>query len=387
MRNRIREADFVLVACTETYERRFEGSEETGQGAGAKWEGAIITQELYESEGRNKKFIPIAFSPEDTRYIPIEMRGGTWYIVDNEKGYEELYRYLTNQPKTIKGELGKLRSLPPLRRRQDFSDTPAAEPARAEISAATKIASATATSKAPQLALIISPEGRPIIIEALRVKSGETIQMSLLPEDGKQAASLDALKRAVRGNPLPIAFGTTASIARLQSLEHVVEEGREVWHLIFQAGERGRGGFAFGEFNLTSHAPDEIAEMRARRILLDEKLPGSRYRGSSNLDSQMLESAVRGFQTPIQVEDSPFPALYSVLRNNIPIFLAAARLYAILRLLLTNTVEHIHVLDLKMKSETELSVTFEGERPARYSGEEPYILRLEGICNLTKGAA
>lgn len=387
MRNRIREADFVLVACTATYERRFEGNEQTGCGAGAKWEGTIITQELYESEGRNKKFIPVAFSPEDARYIPIEMRSGTWYIIDTEKGYEELYRHLTGQPRTIKGELGKLRSLPTLNRRQDFSNATAVESAITQLSAETKNTSATAT-KAVQLVLIISPEGRPIILEALRVKSGETIQMSLLPEDGRQVASLEMLKKkAVKSNPLPIAFGTTALTARLQSLEHVLEEGREVWYLVFQPDERGRSGFDFGELNLTSHPADEIAEMRARRILLDEKLPGSRYRGSSNLDAQMLESAIRGFQTPIQVEDSPFPALYSVFNNNIPVFLAAARLYAVLRLLLTNTIEHIHVLDLKMKGKTELTVTFEGERPARYSGEEPYILRLEGICNLTKGTA
>lgn len=77
MRYRIREADFVLVVCTEPYERRFTGDEETGRGAGAKWEGGIITQELYESEGRNIKFIPITFSAEDTRHIPVEMRGGT----------------------------------------------------------------------------------------------------------------------------------------------------------------------------------------------------------------------------------------------------------------------------------------------------------------------
>jgi hypothetical protein len=42
----IEEADFVLVVFTEIYEQRFKGIDSTGKGKGAKWEGAIITQEL-----------------------------------------------------------------------------------------------------------------------------------------------------------------------------------------------------------------------------------------------------------------------------------------------------------------------------------------------------
>src|ERR1700710_1054591 len=36
-------ADFVLVVCTETYRRRFDGREEKGRGLGVTWEGAIVT--------------------------------------------------------------------------------------------------------------------------------------------------------------------------------------------------------------------------------------------------------------------------------------------------------------------------------------------------------
>lgn len=377
MRNRIKEADYVLISCTEIYERRFEGDEEPGRGAGSNWEGIIVTQEMYESQGRNTKFIPIAFTAEDTRYIPVILRSGNWYIVDNEKGYEELYRHLTNQPKTVKGALGKQVSMPPLKRRQDFSAPPRQKvPKRAAHPVDTV---PTTMDKPPSLALIVTPEGHSIFVEALRVKSGETVLMSLLPADGRQTASLEALKKSVRRDQLPIAFGTTAMLARLNSVEHVVEEGREVWHLEFQPDERSRGS---NEFSLTRHSLDEIAEMRARRILLDEKLPGSQYRGSSDMNSQMLENSVRGFQSPIQVMDSPFPPLYQALKNDTPLFLAAARLNGTLRLLLTNTVEHIHVLELRMIDETRLSVKFEGQRTPEYSGEEPYILRVEGICNL-----
>jgi len=128
MRNQIRWADYVLVVCTENYQKRYEGTEGAGRGAGAKWEGGIITQELYEAEGRNTKFIPVVFSPQDTRYIPIELRSATFHILDTEEGYEGLYRQLTGQPFALKGELGKLRSLPTLERKQDFSGAAGRQP-------------------------------------------------------------------------------------------------------------------------------------------------------------------------------------------------------------------------------------------------------------------
>ena len=91
MRKQIRQADFVLVICTKTYQERYEGEAEFGTGAGAKWEGMIITQEIYEAEGRNNKFIPVTFSKEDSKHIPIELRSGTWYVLDNDEGYLEMY--------------------------------------------------------------------------------------------------------------------------------------------------------------------------------------------------------------------------------------------------------------------------------------------------------
>src|SRR5437667_456356 len=49
MLNQLDDAKFVLVVCTETYYRRFRGHEVPGKGKGADWEGALITQEIYEA--------------------------------------------------------------------------------------------------------------------------------------------------------------------------------------------------------------------------------------------------------------------------------------------------------------------------------------------------
>lgn len=110
---KIQQAQFVLVICTETYLSRFEGTDKPGQGLGAKWEGAIVTQELYETEGSNSKFIPVCLSARDTNHIPRPLRGVTRYVIDSETGYDRLYRRLTKQHSVLKPELGTVRALPP----------------------------------------------------------------------------------------------------------------------------------------------------------------------------------------------------------------------------------------------------------------------------------
>lgn len=113
MVRQIREADFVLVVCTKTYLRRFEGEEELGRGLGGSWEGAILTQHLYEDQVQNTRFIPIVFSTQEEIYIPVVLRGVTRYRMDVEGEYGRLYRHLTNQPEVQKPNLGELRVLPP----------------------------------------------------------------------------------------------------------------------------------------------------------------------------------------------------------------------------------------------------------------------------------
>lgn len=112
MMNKIEESDFVLVVSTETYNQRFRGKEEPGKGLGGQWEGAIITQELYESEGKNEKFIPVIFDRADAAHIPLPLRSATHYDVSDTPGYDGLYFYLTHQPAYQPKPLGPIRKRP-----------------------------------------------------------------------------------------------------------------------------------------------------------------------------------------------------------------------------------------------------------------------------------
>jgi hypothetical protein len=99
MVDQIQAADFVLVVCTEAYCLKFNGERGgKGEGLGARWEGSIITVDLYYSGANNTKFVPVLFFAEDKVHIPVVLRSATWYEVAEQWGYEALLRRLTNRP-------------------------------------------------------------------------------------------------------------------------------------------------------------------------------------------------------------------------------------------------------------------------------------------------
>jgi len=112
MENQIREADFVLVVCSEAYLRRVEHKEESLKGGGVVWEINSIYNRLYSERLLSKKFIPVLFAGATPDHIPVPLKGFNYYRVDSENGYDLLYRHLTDQPRASRPDLGTLRSLP-----------------------------------------------------------------------------------------------------------------------------------------------------------------------------------------------------------------------------------------------------------------------------------
>lgn len=123
MEDRIKEADFTLVVCTETYRRRAERKEQPGVGLGVTWEATLITNEIYQNASRNTKFIPVLFSEEDITHRPAWLGQVSYYRVDLEDGYELLVRHLTNQPLFEEPPVApRVRELPPITRQKDFDE-------------------------------------------------------------------------------------------------------------------------------------------------------------------------------------------------------------------------------------------------------------------------
>ncbi len=127
MERRIREADFVLIVCTATYCRRFNGEEEPGKGLGVRHEGGVISVELYNRQTETAKFIPVVFSVPDAAHIPNPLQATNRHALnieqlETDRGFENLYRQLTSQPRVAPKPLGKIRPLPPINRREEFDE-------------------------------------------------------------------------------------------------------------------------------------------------------------------------------------------------------------------------------------------------------------------------
>jgi hypothetical protein len=230
------------------------------------------------------------------------------------------------------------------------------------------------------MVLMLPPGEAPLFVESLRIESGEVIKMTLSPADNRQAAILDSLRRTAGRNPLPVAFGSKALYGRVSDVKHVFEGGREVWNVEMAPEDAGHN---WG-MNYSGYPEEQVAEMRTRRILLNEKLPeaGGRYRNTNDLNAMLLEQTVASGGNTFEIPHSPFPTLYEAVKADIGEFLAMARLFAVLELLLTETVERIHTLELTMQGDNRLAVRFEGQRRNEYTDRPAHIIKVDGICDL-----
>jgi hypothetical protein len=136
-------ADSVLVVCTETYYRRFRGHEEPDKGKGVDWEGALITQEIYDSRSKTLKFVPVLFATEDEKFIPEPLRIGTHYTLISASSYQDLYDFLLGQAGVEPGVVGVLKTRArPKGSPLTFGEEPATQATKADISRIIKYAPA-----------------------------------------------------------------------------------------------------------------------------------------------------------------------------------------------------------------------------------------------------
>lgn len=126
MLRQVEQADFVLMVCTETYYQRALGEAPAGVGKGVKWEGAMITDAIFNQEAKNEKFIPVLFSTEDMKFVPAFVFSVSRYLLPQD--HEKLYRRLTNQPEVIKRPPGPRKILPPANIPPKGPSTPSAPP-------------------------------------------------------------------------------------------------------------------------------------------------------------------------------------------------------------------------------------------------------------------
>lgn len=369
MDKQIRISDFVLVVCTEVYNRRVLGNEVSGKGLGAKWEGAIITNEIYKADSKNIKFVPVLFAGTDVAHIPNFLGAVTRYDLSEVQGYDRLYRHLSGQPQVLKPQLGSVRRLPP----ENIGEAP-------DDSTASHIAKTASSIDKSSLVLLHRDNGRQQLLRSRTVEIDKTIRIVFISEDATEEAYLADLQKQANES-FGIAFGNTAALVRVAEVRRRREAGRDEWSVTFMPIDTDYGA-GFMEISTTGYTADQLAELRARRLLLDEPGPTSPQMAEHDVSSSMLESLVRGLNTPIKITSSPFPELYKQLKTNNDLFLATARLIAVLGLRLSGIVEFVLRLELRMITGGELEVDFLGQRARKYANLDPLVIQVKGKCRL-----
>lgn len=113
MLDEIKQSDFVLCLVSPRYKLRIEDPQGCDDGYGVKWEGAVITNEIYLSYGQSRKFIAVVLEGCSHKDIPdiLFPVGAPCYIMPGDQTI--LYRRLTNRPRVVPAPIGPRVDPPP----------------------------------------------------------------------------------------------------------------------------------------------------------------------------------------------------------------------------------------------------------------------------------
>lgn len=92
----VREAERILIACSEEYALRYEGNEgDSDRGRGTVIEARAIQQFLYLSKGQNARFRVVLFDSSLEAHIPHQLKGYHWFNATEGEGYATLLEWLS----------------------------------------------------------------------------------------------------------------------------------------------------------------------------------------------------------------------------------------------------------------------------------------------------
>ena len=268
-------------------------------------------------------------------------------------------------------------------------DTPNVTPS--DISTSTE-----AESDLGEFVLLRSEDGKSYFIPVQNAHWSPTeINLDLLPESSEETAFLHSLRNSIssqfaQGKILAFAHKEDAAWVRPQDVTQTTSGSQTIWKVVLTEGNKEQSFNPFGFDNMTVNniSSDQIAEMRVRRILLDERIFQNQSGFTGITDNSLLESFISSggstHEPRIQIQKSPIPEIYRSFGQTVERFKKFARLTSILYLKLSNTAEDILKLDLELLEPNQLQVNFKGRRRQIYTNVESPIIEVDGICPLSE---
>jgi hypothetical protein len=223
-----------------------------------------------------------------------------------------------------------------------------------------------------------------LIVEATSVRQrgdGE-IKVQIPSKDAEGDAKIRALKPERNWGSQPVAFAhrNDGFIVRVLDVESESLGDRASWILTLKADPMEYGGGMMHDMGLQadgrSYSADDIAEMRARRLLLNENPAGISRRHGTGIG--LLESFIQGTSSNYPVKSCIFERFSGDLRIEPIRAMQKARLAAIYALKASQVFEQITEFRLGPIENGKLHVKCRGKRRAQFTNQEATVIEIEG---------
>jgi hypothetical protein len=217
---------------------------------------------------------------------------------------------------------------------------------------------------------------------ASRVQQGQdrVFTVKIAPTTVEQEADLETLRPQWHAASVPFAVRYDAHLVRVRGCEKDLSSKRALWTLTLAPEEGNSFGSAMEPtFNDGSkvYTPEDVARLRAGRLLMNEPPPKSSDNRSFGAYS-FLEGAIAGSGKYL-VRECAIQSMFTQYGKSSS-WREFARLQAIFLLKATGAVDDILALTIGPVRAGKVAVTFRGRRRARYSGNDPVQIEVSGAC-------
>ena len=205
----------------------------------------------------------------------------------------------------------------------------------------------------------------------------QSIILQIPPKDREQTAELKALHPGEFHHRKQIAFADSheAGIMQVSSVTNESTAGKTSFSITLNPNQRSQNSSFGMEVNYPTYNADQVAELRARLILLGESLPKEIGR--------FVSTQITGpHNHTTTIENGVFPDLWAKLQTQPSLFLPKAWLWAAYCLKMCQVVEDVLELELGPIKNKVMPVRFRGQRRRFYATQDPAIIEVVGNCTL-----
>jgi hypothetical protein len=238
----------------------------------------------------------------------------------------------------------------------------------------TTASSKTYSCEDSPLSFILAPETNTSAwVQVVKCRwGGQEVSLCVEPEEKSDESFLDSIRARTS---IYIAYKGNVAQCRVADTTRVSDGDRNEWELKLQVQKSEFSPDV--EMGFSGTTPDQLAEARARRLLLNE----NPRMDTTDVNRAFEEVFVSGQGVALPIKQSPFPILFERFGDDSKRFLEIAWIFAVFQLKLSSTVADILQLELAIDG-NQLEINFSGRRKKVYNNAPAYEIRIQGRCLL-----